>query len=86
MSENRTTDVLVAFGIGLLVGGTAALLLAPASGAETRSRIGELAGDLGDKVRGASETTVDRVKHEASRVGTAFREGKEAYLRESKDA
>lgn len=50
MSErNSTTDVIVSFLAGCLVGAGAALLLAPQSGLETRRRIREAAGEWKDK-------------------------------------
>jgi gas vesicle protein len=45
MSEHHTTDIMVSFGIALLVGAVGALLLAPASGEETRKRLGEFGDD-----------------------------------------
>ena len=54
MNDDRSIDMIVAFGIGLIAGATAALLMAPASGEETRRRLGEGARDAGDRIRDRS--------------------------------
>jgi len=51
MSENEGSEMVVAFGVGLLVGAAVALLLAPASGEETRRKVGDLAKAFADRVR-----------------------------------
>ena len=48
------------FGAGLLVGAGLALLLAPTSGKELRSEIGERAADLKDRVGAAAEHVADQ--------------------------
>jgi gas vesicle protein len=46
-TEDRfLTGMLVGIGVGALIGGAVALLLAPKSGAEMRHIIGEKSGDL----------------------------------------
>lgn len=92
--ENRSADVLVAFGIGLLVGAAGALLLAPAPGDETRRRLGKAGHRALDRAKeGAdsakthakeyTDTARSFVKDQAERVERAFEEGKQAYLRET---
>jgi len=81
MSENRTTDVLVSFGVGLLVGAVGALLLAPAPGEETRKRLGELGHDALDRTRSGMETARRVAGDQAERISQAVHEGKEAYAR-----
>ena len=80
MSDNRS-DALVAFLLGAAVGAGVALLLAPASGEETRRRIGEtakkLGDDLDDKVRSARED----LKHRAGDLKAAIGAGRDAYGR-----
>lgn len=83
MSDNRTTDMFVAFGIGALVGAVGALLLAPASGEETRRRIGEFAGDAGRKTKEGAERATDFVKGQKERIAHAIEEGKQAYRTET---
>ena len=56
--EDHTLRNVATFAAGLAIGAGAALLLAPASGEETRSSIGEKVHDIGDRVRSrfSSET------------------------------
>lgn len=94
MSEQRSTDIMVSFGIGLLVGAVGALLLAPASGEETRKRLGQFGDDarkrlghMGEealqKTREGVETAKEFAGDQARRIERAVHEGKEAYLRET---
>lgn len=83
MSENRTSEILVSFGVGLLVGAAGALLLAPAPGTETRRRLGQLGHDALEKARGGVEGAREFAGDHARRLERAVHEGKEAYLRES---
>jgi gas vesicle protein len=68
MSDDRSIDVLVAFGVGLVAGAAAALLLAPASGEETRKRIGEGAREAGDKIRDRSAELGDKIRTQSRDV------------------
>jgi gas vesicle protein len=96
MSEerNRGSDMVVAFGAGALLGAMATLLLAPKSGEETRRQLGEMAGDAvqqgkslanrtNERARESAETAGEFLKDQKERLDHAFREGKEAYLREA---
>jgi gas vesicle protein len=84
MSENnRSADVLVAFGVGLLVGAAGALLLAPTSGEEARRKLGELSNQALDRTKGGMDTAKGFMKDQAERVERAFEEGKDAYKRET---
>lgn len=83
MSDNRNTDMFVAFGIGALVGAVGALLLAPASGEETRRRIGEFADDAGRKTKAGADRATEFVKEQKERIGHAIDEGKQAYRSET---
>lgn len=93
--STRGSDVVVAFSAGVLLGAVAGLLLAPASGAETRRRIGEAAGSAVDKGKSLASGAAEKgregahaagefVREQKERIGDALREGREAYLRESK--
>lgn len=93
--STRGSDVVVAFSAGVLLGAVAGLLMAPASGAETRRRIGDAAGSTlekgkslassaAEKGRGGMHAAGDFVREQKERIGGAIREGREAYLRESK--
>jgi gas vesicle protein len=79
MSDNRTTDTLVAFLFGAVVGAGVALLMAPQSGEETRRRLGETARKVSDDVQGKIDTTKDELRHRAGDVRTALQAGKDAY-------
>jgi hypothetical protein len=48
--------------VGMIVGGAAALLLAPCSGAEMRSQLNERLQTARDRAREAADTVRDRVK------------------------
>jgi gas vesicle protein len=85
MSDHNSTDALVGFGVGLLVGALAGVLLAPGSGTETRDRIGDFAKDLREKAKGGAESAGEFAKDQAQRLGHAFQEGREAYARASKE-
>jgi gas vesicle protein len=52
---NSTGSVLVAFAVGALAGAAVALLFAPASGEETRRKLGERAREGRDTLRSAAE-------------------------------
>jgi gas vesicle protein len=52
---NSTGSVLVAFAVGALAGAAVALLFAPASGEETRRKLGEKAREGRDTLRSAAE-------------------------------
>ena len=86
MSEHNTTDILVSFGVGLLVGAAGSLLLAPAAGAETRKRIGELGQEAFDKAREGVEAAKEFTGDQTRRLERAIHEGKEAYLKEAQKA
>ena len=81
MSDRGATDVLVGFGVGLLVGAVAAVLLAPATGEETRRRLGEKTREATDKAKEKAGSAGEFLKDQAGRLGAAFQEGKEAYQR-----
>lgn len=82
MSENRTTDMLVSFGVGLLVGAAAGLLLAPNTGEETRRRLGEFGEGALDRARTGLDAARRAAGDQVERLATAVKEGKEAYARE----
>lgn len=83
MSNDRTGDILVAFGIGALVGAVGALLLAPATGAETRRRVADFARDTGEKAKEGLNTAGRALSDQGKRLQHAIEEGKSAYKQES---
>lgn len=86
-------SVFLSFLLGGLVGAGVALLLAPASGRETRQRIRDLADDVKDRAEDYSDqiksraiSTVEKGKdfyqEKKSIIGSAIEAGKDAYERE----
>ncbi len=86
-------NVLMAFGLGALVGAAAAILFAPASGSETRKRIkdftgealdkaGEYAGSVKDSVTGGFQKGKEAIADRKNMIKSAIDAGKEAYERE----
>lgn len=79
--KRETSNLLIAFAAGAVVGGVVALLYAPASGKETREKIK-------DTIRKAKDKALDEIEQAKEFAGTrkealkeAFTEGKEAYQR-----
>lgn len=70
---DRKAEVLIAFGVGVIAG----ILLAPASGAETRKKIADTADGLisgaKDRVSGAKDSVSDRAESIKAKAG-AFKE------------
>jgi gas vesicle protein len=84
--SDRTSNVgtgVLAFALGLIAGGITALLLAPASGEETRRKIGDLKAKVGERARKGIDDAKHIVGEQKDRVGTAIVEGRKAYQRES---
>ena len=78
----RSNAPLVGFIVGAAVGAGIALLLAPASGAETRRRIGETSRRLGSRVRNGvdqARSQLSGLKHD---VEAAVTSGRESFMRE----
>jgi gas vesicle protein len=80
MSDNRS-DNLMAFLLGAAVGAGVALLLAPASGEETRRKIGDTARKLGDDLDDKVKSAREEIKHRAGDLKSAVGAGREAYAR-----
>lgn len=81
--SNDAGKGLLAFGLGLVAGSIAALLLAPATGEETRRRLGGIASKVTDRAKQSVGDAKDFVGHQKDRVGVAIDAGRQAYLRES---
>lgn len=92
MSNNTSTqrDMILLFGLGLVVGAAAGLLLAPSSGEETRRRIGSFVDDTTGKAREGFENVAGKaregiegaggvVREQSQRLAHALKEGKEAF-------
>lgn len=86
MSKTRSSDVVMGFAIGSVIGAVAALMLAPAPGSETRRRLREIGVRTADRARGAIEGARRVAGDRAHRLGLAFEEGRAAYVRHAGNA
>jgi gas vesicle protein len=81
MSNDNGGGILVAFVLGAIAGAATALLLAPASGEETRRLIAEKAREGRDKASEAGRQGKDFVDRQRSNLTAALEKGKDAYQR-----
>jgi gas vesicle protein len=80
MSEERGAGgVLVAFVLGAIAGAAVALLVAPASGEETRRKLGEKAREGRDKAADAARQGREFLRNQREGLTSAFERGKEAF-------
>jgi gas vesicle protein len=70
---------LVAFMLGAIAGAAVALLVAPASGEETRRKLGEKAREGRDKAGDAARQGREFLRTQRDGLSTAFERGKEAF-------
>jgi gas vesicle protein len=70
---------MLAFVLGAIAGAAVALLWAPASGEETRRRLGERAREGRDKASEAARQGREFLKSQRDNLATAFERGKEAF-------
>jgi len=71
--------VVVAFVLGALTGAAVALLMAPASGEETRRLLSEKAREGRDKAGEAARQGRELWNRQRDTIGAAFERGREAY-------
>lgn len=71
--------VVVAFMLGAITGAAVALLLAPASGEETRRLLGEKAKEGRDKASDAARQGKEFLNRQRDTLNTAIDRGREAY-------
>src|SRR5258708_37035254 len=71
--------VIVAFVLGALTGAAVALLMAPASGEETRRLLAEKAREGREKAGEAAQKGRELWDRQRETLSTAFERGKEAY-------
>lgn len=83
-ANNRAGDIALALSIGLALGVAGTLLLAPASGRNTRRRIGELAGAVTNKTSDFAHRAGEALRGRADKVEQVMADGKQAY-RQAKD-
>jgi gas vesicle protein len=80
MSDERGAGgVLVAFVLGAIAGAAVALLVAPASGEETRRKLGEKAREGRDKANEAARKGGEFLRNQRDGLTSAFERGKEAF-------
>jgi gas vesicle protein len=70
---------MVAFMLGAIAGAAVALLVAPASGEETRRKLGEKAREGRDKAGEAARQGREFLRTQRDGISTAFERGKEAF-------
>jgi gas vesicle protein len=78
----RSSSSVMGFMIGAAIGAGIALLLAPASGPETRRRLGQSAKRWSSGMRDGMEQARGRVGELKDDVRTAVQSGREAFARE----
>ena len=71
--------VIVAFVLGAVTGAAVALLMAPASGEETRRMLAEKAREGREKAGEAAQKGRELWERQRETLSTAFERGKEAY-------
>ena len=71
--------VIVAFVLGAIAGAAVALLVAPASGEETRRMLAEKAREGREKAGQAAQKGRELWERQRETLSTAFERGKEAY-------
>ena len=79
MSERQGGSVVTGLLIGTAIGAGLALLLAPASGVETRRRLGETTKQLKD----GAQDKLNQVKQTFSKDGGSFADGRDDFRRTS---
>jgi gas vesicle protein len=70
---------MVAFMLGAIAGAAVALLVAPASGEETRRKLSEKAREGRDKASDAARQGREFLRNQRDGLSTAFERGKEAF-------
>ena len=71
--------VIVAFVLGAVTGAAVALLMAPASGEETRRLLGEKAREGRERAEGAARQGREFINRQRETLNTAIERGREAY-------
>lgn len=82
--NRNASNVLVALLLGAVAGGVTALLLAPASGAETRKKIRETLRRGKEKIFDEVEAAKEYAESHREAVKEAMLGGKEAYQKSMK--
>ena len=77
--DGGSATVIVAFVLGAITGAAVALLMAPASGEETRRLLAEKAREGREKAGEAAQKGRELWDRQRETLSTAFERGKEAY-------
>ena len=77
--DNGAGTVVVAFVLGAITGAAVALLMAPASGEETRRRIAEKAREGADRANQAAQQGRELWNRQRETLANAVERGREAY-------
>jgi gas vesicle protein len=77
--ESGAGTVVVAFVLGAVTGAAVALLMAPATGEETRRLLAEKAREGREKAGDAARQGRELWNRQRETIGTAFERGREAY-------
>jgi gas vesicle protein len=77
--DSGAGTVVVAFVLGAITGAAVALLLAPATGEETRRLLGEKAREGREKAAEAARQGREFVNRQRDNLSTAVERGREAY-------
>ena len=77
--DNGAGTVVVAFVLGALTGAAVALLMAPATGEETRRIIADKAREGREKANEAARQGRELWNRQRDNLNTAFERGREAY-------
>ena len=77
--DNAAGTVVVAFVLGALTGAAVALLMAPATGEETRRLIADKAREGRDRANEAARQGREMWNRQRDNLNTAFERGREAY-------
>ena len=77
--DSGAGTVVVAFVLGALTGAAVALLLAPASGEETRRKLAERAREGRERAGDAARQGRELWNRQRENLNTAFERGREAY-------
>jgi gas vesicle protein len=79
MSKDNSGSLMVAFVIGALTGAAVALLVAPASGEETREFLGQKAREGKARAREAMDQGRDYYQRQRETLVSAVERGREAF-------
>jgi gas vesicle protein len=87
--DSQAGTVVMAFIVGAIAGAAVALLWAPATGAETRRKLGDVAREGGEKAAEAARQSREFLKQQRDQISSAvdkgIEKGKDAYEK-GKDA